>query len=55
MSITQKQYCPSCEEQRTFIQVATTTLNVGEKTKWRCQECGYRAVRIGSAVDTATA
>lgn len=55
MSISQKQICPSCGEQQSFMQVASTNLNIGEKTKWRCQECGYRSVRIGSAVDTANA
>ncbi|MFW6018864.1 MAG: hypothetical protein ACOCPX_08580 [Halapricum sp.] len=55
MSISQEQACPSCGAQHSFIQVATTNLNIGEKTKWRCQECGYRAVRIGSTVDTAEA
>jgi len=47
--------CPSCGERESFTQIATTTLNLGEKTKWRCDSCGYRTVRIGSAVDTAEA
>lgn len=51
----QSRTCPSCGERESFTQIATTTLNLGEKTKWRCAACGYRSIRIGSAVDTAEA
>jgi len=51
----QNRSCPSCGENESFTQVATTTLNLGEKTKWRCDACGYRSIRIGSAIDTAEA
>jgi len=45
--------CPTCGEQRTFRRSASTTLHLGEKTKWYCRECGHRIVRINGEVDTA--
>jgi len=51
----QNRSCPSCGDNESFTQVATTNLNLGEKTKWRCDACGYRSIRIGSVVDTAEA
>lgn len=55
MAMTLEQFCPSCESEQTFTQAATTTLNVGLKVKWRCEECGQQTVQIGSEIDTAPA
>jgi transposase-like protein len=38
--------CPSCGETRSFYRTAATTLHLGEKTKWRCPECGYGFVEL---------
>jgi hypothetical protein len=38
--------CPACSEERTFRRVASTTLHLGEKRKWRDDECGYQFVTI---------
>lgn len=46
--------CPECGTERTFWRVASTELHLGEKTKWSCEECDYRFVRIDGAVETAT-
>ncbi|MFB6298477.1 MAG: hypothetical protein ABEH56_08155 [Salinirussus sp.] len=47
--------CPECGEARTFSRVASTSMHLGRKVKWACPECGYGFVRIGGAVDTASA
>lgn len=47
-------YCPECEEDRTFWLAASTTLHLGEKTKWRCPECNHGIVRIDNTVDTSS-
>jgi len=47
--------CPECGEERTFYRAASTELHLGEKVKWRCPECGFGFVRVGDAVDTASA
>jgi rubredoxin len=52
MSETLERYCPSCEEYRTFWQVANTELHLGTKVKWRCSECDHGFVRIDGEVDT---
>lgn len=46
-------YCPDCEEERTFWQVASTTMHLGEKVKFRCEECNRGFVRIDDVVDTS--
>jgi len=38
-----------------FYRAASTTLHLGEKVKYRCEDCGYGFVRIDGAVDTSTA
>jgi uncharacterized Zn finger protein len=47
--------CPSCGDEQTFHRMASTTLHLGEKTKWYCGSCGHRIVRIDGSVDTASA
>ena len=37
--------CPECDSE-TFYRAASTTLHLGEKTKWRCTSCGYTYVKI---------
>lgn len=44
--------CPSCGGLREFYLTASTHLALGEKTKWRCPECGYGFVRIGEDIET---
>ncbi len=38
--------CPACGETNAFYRTAATTLHLGEKTKWRCPECGFGYVEI---------
>lgn len=54
MALERAMDCPACEVERTFYRSASTTLHLGEKTKWTCPECGYGIVRIDGTVDTAT-
>ena len=46
--------CPSCGGEKTFYRAASTTLHLGEKTKWRCPECDFGFVKI-NGIDTSTA
>lgn len=45
--------CPDCETERSFYRAASTTLHLGEKTKWYCPECGFGFVRIGGDISSA--
>lgn len=45
--------CPRCSGPRTFYRVASTTLHLGEKTKWNCPDCGFALVRIDGDIDSA--
>lgn len=54
MGLERDQQCPSCEEERTFYRAASTTLHLGEKTKWICIDCGFGIVRIDGDIDTGT-
>lgn len=47
--------CPECGTARTFYRTASTTLHLGEKTKWSCPKCDFRFVRIGGDIDSAEA
>lgn len=53
MALEREWRCPACGVERTFYRTASTTLHLGEKTKWACEECNYGIVRIDDAVDTA--
>lgn len=44
--------CPRCGEERDFWRVAAMTIHLGEKTKWRCNECDYGLTRINGGRDT---
>lgn len=46
MSLEMEFSCPRCGEDRDFWRVAAMTLHLGEKTKWRCNECDYGLTRI---------
>ncbi|MFC6787470.1 hypothetical protein ACFQFH_16890 [Halobaculum halobium] len=46
MSLEMEFYCPNCGEDRDFWRVAAMTLHLGEKTKWRCNDCDYGLTRI---------
>lgn len=52
MSEQVERWCPDCEVERPFYISARTSLHLGEKTKWSCQECDYGFVRIDDEVDT---
>jgi len=52
MAMETERHCPNCGEERTFWRVASTTVHLGEKVKWRCAECERGVVQIGDAVDT---
>ena len=52
MAMDLQHYCPECEEERTFWRVASTTMALGTKVKWHCEECGHGFVRIDEVVDT---
>lgn len=52
MPLEREERCPQCGVERTFYRTASTTLHLGEKTKWRCGECEYGVVRINDVVDT---
>lgn len=47
--------CPECGTERTFYQVARTSLHLGPKVKYRCSECSFGFVRIDDVVDTGVA
>ena len=52
MDLERVEWCPSCQQDRTFYRTATTTLHLGLKSKWACSECGFGAVRIDGEVET---
>ncbi|WP_185903233.1 DUF7838 family putative zinc beta-ribbon protein [Halonotius terrestris] len=54
MSLERSHDCPECGTERTFYRTASTTLHLGEKTKWGCPECDYGFVLI-NGIDTSTA
>jgi len=41
MSLETTRECPKCGGSRTFWRVAATTLHLGEKTKWSCEDCDF--------------
>jgi len=43
--------CPSCETETSFHRTASTLVHLGEKTKWRCEECDHAIVRIGTDIE----
>lgn len=53
MALELEHYCPKCEEYCTFWKVASTTMHLGTKIKWHCDNCEYGFVRIDGSVDTA--
>lgn len=46
MSLDIEHECPECGTTREFYRAASTILHLGEKTKWRCTECGFSFVLI---------
>jgi transposase-like protein len=48
-----ERHCPECGEPREFYRSASTTVHLGEKSKWRCTECGHAFVLIDDEVDSA--
>lgn len=54
MSLEIDRDCPACGSEETFYRAASTTLHLGEKTKWRCTSCGYAFVTI-NGVDSLPA
>jgi rubredoxin len=53
MSLEITHACPSCGPDATFYRAASTTLHLGEKTKWYCTECDYGFVRINGIDSSA--
>ncbi|MFC6724240.1 hypothetical protein ACFQE1_07605 [Halobium palmae] len=53
MSLEMEHDCPECGGSREFYRSASTTLHLGEKTKWRCTDCDYGFVRIGDEIDSS--
>jgi hypothetical protein len=53
MAMEIQQYCPSCDEDRTFWRVASTEVHLGEKVKYHCEECDHGFIEINGAVDTS--
>ncbi|WP_435127221.1 hypothetical protein [Halobaculum sp. D14] len=51
MSLEMTHECPECGEEQGFWRVAAMTMHLGEKTKWRCNECDYGFVRINEGAD----
>lgn len=53
MSLEIEHDCPECGGSREFYRAASTTVHLGEKTKWRCTECDYGFVLIDDVVDSS--
>ena len=53
MSLEREYDCPECEG-TTFWRTASMEIQLGEKTKWRCEECGYGFIEI-DGISTAKA
>ena len=53
MSLEREYDCPECEG-TTFWRTASMKIQLGEKTKWRCEECGYGFIEI-NGISTAKA
>ncbi|RDI72645.1 hypothetical protein DWB78_13450 [Halopelagius longus] len=54
MSLEMEYDCPECDNSQ-FWRTAYTELHLGEKTKWRCSECGYGFININDGISTADA
>ena len=53
MSLEREYDCPDCAG-TTFWRTASMKIQLGEKTKWRCEECGYGFIEI-DGISTAKA
>jgi rubredoxin len=54
MSLEISRDCPDCDSEETFYRAASTTLHLGEKTKWRCTNCSYAFIKI-NGIDSLAA
>lgn len=54
MSLEKDVDCPECGTTVSFYRSASMLLHLGEKTKWRCPECGFGYVEI-NGIDTISA
>ena len=45
MSLEREHDCPECGG-TTFWRTASMKIQLGEKTKWRCEECDYGFIEI---------
>lgn len=52
MSLEIERECPRCGTEQTFWRVAATTLHLGTKTKWRCEDCGFGFIEV-NGISTA--
>lgn len=55
MAQTISRFCPHCEQNREFVRSASTTMELGTKTKWRCQECNFKIVNLSAIEGEITA
>lgn len=53
MSLEMEHECPQCGGVREFYRAASTNIHLGEKTKWRCTECGHGFVLIDGDIDSS--
>ena len=53
MSLEREYDCPECAGS-TFWRTASMKIQLGEKTKWRCDDCGYGFIEI-DGITTAKA
>jgi transposase-like protein len=51
MALEITRYCPSCGSEQPFYMTASTLIQLGKKTKWRCGECDYAIVRVGDEIE----
>ena len=54
MGPTTEMHCSQCATATTHWLVARTTLHLGTKRKWECNECEYRVVTVNDTILVAS-
>ncbi|QZA89271.1 phage terminase large subunit family protein [Salinarchaeum sp. IM2453] len=54
MSLETPKYCPECDEEQDFWLNARTSIELGEKSKWECTECGHQVVEIEDQISSVS-